>query len=189
MAGRNSFERALPFLRLLTAILYIFPKKFIVYIWFISDVLPRSIGAGVRYSIAVRLGATLGHNVLFGRRIYLDGFDSLVVGSNVSFHDGCYIDARGGLVIADDVSVAHQTTLITFEHSYLWPSSIPFKYQPLQYKSVSIGSNVWIGAGVRVLAGASIGSNAIIAAGSVAKGMLRGERIWGGAPARILREL
>src|SRR5690606_40549227 len=52
---------------------------------------------------------------------------------------------------------------------------------------VSVGSDVWIGAGSIVLDGISIGDGAIIAAGAVVNKDVPPYAIVGGVPARIIR--
>lgn len=49
--------------------------------------------------------------------------------------------------------------------------------------------NVWMGAGCTVLAGAEIGDNSVIAAGSVVKGKIPPNVVAAGVPCRVLRRL
>ena len=49
--------------------------------------------------------------------------------------------------------------------------------------------NVWMGAGRTVLAGAEIGDNSVIAAGSVVKGKIPPNVVAAGVPCRVLRRL
>lgn len=54
---------------------------------------------------------------------------------------------------------------------------------------VVIGDNVWLGAGVIVLKGVSIGVNSIIAPGSVVTSPIPENVIAGGVPARVIKTL
>lgn len=54
---------------------------------------------------------------------------------------------------------------------------------------VFIGDNVWIGAGCVLLPGCKIGDNAIVAAGSVVSGEVPAGELWGGVPARKIKNL
>jgi acetyltransferase-like isoleucine patch superfamily enzyme len=51
---------------------------------------------------------------------------------------------------------------------------------------IVLGDDVWIGANVVVLKGATIGHGAIVAAGSVVSKAIPPFEIWGGVPARKL---
>lgn len=50
-----------------------------------------------------------------------------------------------------------------------------------------IGNDVWIGAGVIVLRGATIGDGVILAAGSIVRGNVPSYEIWGGVPAKKIK--
>ena len=53
---------------------------------------------------------------------------------------------------------------------------------------IRIGSHVWIGGGVQILSGVTIGDHAVIAAGSVVTRDIPPNVLAGGVPCRILRE-
>ena len=55
--------------------------------------------------------------------------------------------------------------------------------------AASIGQNVFIGSGAKVLKGSSIGDNSVIGAGSVVSGTIPANVIAAGAPCRVLRSL
>jgi acetyltransferase-like isoleucine patch superfamily enzyme len=55
--------------------------------------------------------------------------------------------------------------------------------------ATTIGSNVWLGAGVIITGGSVIGDNVVVAAGSVVHGSLESGHVYGGVPARPLKEL
>lgn len=54
-------------------------------------------------------------------------------------------------------------------------------------KPITVGSNVWIGAGCTILAGVTIGSNTVVGAGSVVTRSLPGGVVAAGVPCRVLR--
>jgi acetyltransferase-like isoleucine patch superfamily enzyme len=56
-------------------------------------------------------------------------------------------------------------------------------------ESVEIGDNVFVGMGVRILKGSTIGSDSVIGAGAVVTGSIPAGVIAGGNPARVIREL
>ena len=55
--------------------------------------------------------------------------------------------------------------------------------------TVTVGSSVWIGAGVTVLPGVTIGDNTVIGAGSVVTRDIPSGVIAVGNPCRVLREI
>jgi len=52
-----------------------------------------------------------------------------------------------------------------------------------------VGANVWVGANCVLLPGVTIGDNALIAAGSVVTRDVPPNEIWGGVPARKLKDV
>jgi acetyltransferase-like isoleucine patch superfamily enzyme len=93
------------------------------------------------------------------------------------------------LEIGDDVAIGHFCSILTTEHIF-HDSSVAIKNQPLAYRPVKIGSDVWIGCNVTILAGVEIGPRTIIAAGSVVKHSFpAGHVIIGGIPARVLKDI
>jgi maltose O-acetyltransferase len=54
---------------------------------------------------------------------------------------------------------------------------------------VTVGNNVWVGANCVLLPGITIGDNSLIAAGSVVSRDVPPNEIWGGVPARKLKDV
>ena len=66
----------------------------------------------------------------------------------------------------------------------------PQRNRGLEYAyPITIGDNVWIGAGTIVLPGVSIGNNTVIGAGSVVNKSLPDHVLAVGNPCRIVRKL
>ena len=120
----------------------------------------------LRYLLLRNICAKFGDNVYVDNHVELRFPERLMIGSNVSINRQCYIDAMGGIEIGNDVSIAHQSSLVAFEHGYS-DLSLPIRKNPLVPSPIRIADDVWIGAGVRVLAGAAIENRCIVAAGSV----------------------
>ena len=98
------------------------------------------------------------------------------------------MDARGEISIGNDVSIAHGSSLLSFEHRFDDPD-IPIRDQPLTKGPIQINDNVWIGAGCRILSDTRIESRTIVAANAVVTKNPDGGCIYGGVPARKLKEL
>ncbi|GAB2518759.1 hypothetical protein GCM10027267_14350 [Paramicrobacterium agarici] len=98
----------------------------------------------------------------------------------------CYLDASGGIEIGSDVSIAHSTTIMSTNHTWL-DEKIPIRDQPVSLERTIIENDVWIGAGVRILAGVTIGSGAVVAAGAVVTANVPAHTIVGGVPAKVIK--
>lgn len=141
----------------------------------------------IRYICLKRCAKSCGDNVAVFSNIYLFNIHNLEIGDNVSFHPMCYINASGGIKVGNDVSIAHSSTIMSEEHKYD-DLNKNIKDQGFTFKRTTIGDNVWIGAGARILGGSTINSGSIIASGAVVKGNVNKNTIVGGIPAKIIKE-
>ena len=113
-----------------------------------------------------------GHHCHFGSRIY------------VNYHLTCVDDTH--IYIGDDTMLGPNVTIATAGHPIL-PS---LRKQVYQYNMpVHIGTCCWIGAGVIVLPGVTIGDNSVIGAGSVVTKDIPANVVAVGNPCRVLREI
>ena len=97
---------------------------------------------------------------------------------------GCTFLALGGITIEDDVFIGPQCVLATEYH----PEE-PATRHSLLTKPIVVKRNAWLGANVTVLAGVTIGENAIAAAGSVVTKDVPDNMVVAGSPARVIREI
>ena len=97
---------------------------------------------------------------------------------------GCTFLALGGITIEDGAFIGPHCVLATEYH----PED-PATRHSLLTKPIVVGRNVWLGADVKVLAGVTIGENAIVAAGSVVTKDVPANMVVAGSPARIIREI
>lgn len=182
---------------------YFFSKysRLIGYIFNIYSVLPfflRSIllsmlsfgkvGFLLRYFELKKSSEFVGENVYIAKKCILKNLKYFSCGINLSIHEFSYVDAAGGIEIGDNVSIAHNCSLVSFEHTWA-DLETPIKYNPTKLNSIKIGNDVWLGCGVRVLAGTVIEDRVIVAAGAVVKGTLESGYLYGGIPAKKLKKL
>lgn len=144
-------------------------------------------GLVVRYILIKSLTKKCGDNVSIHPSVMIFAPENLEIGDNVSIHPFCYIDATGGISIGNDVSIAHASTVMSTEHEYK-AKDIPIKDQGVSMSPTVIHDNVWIASGVRILAGTVISAGTIVAAGAVAKNRLKANSIYGGIPAKHLKD-
>ncbi|EPW6435929.1 TPA: acyltransferase [Vibrio parahaemolyticus] len=164
------------------------PRFILNYLMYFTYILPSPMSFALRYIIVSGLVNSIGDNVYIGDNVTLKNAKNINIGNNVSIHNNCYLDGAGVINIGDDVSIAHNSSIISFEHTWE-DQTVPIKYNPTVLKPVFIDKDVWIGCGVRVLAGTSIQSRSIVAAGSVVKGTIEAGSIVGGVPAKVIRRI
>lgn len=109
-------------------------------------------------------------------------------------HFGKYIYANFNLTLVDDTHIyvgdytmfGPNVTIATAGH----PILPELRQQGYQYNiPVRIGKNCWLGAGVIVLPGITIGDNTVVGAGSVVTKDLPSNVVAVGNPCRVLREI
>lgn len=112
----------------------------------------------------------------FGRHI--------TIGKNVFINHACSFLDLGGITIEDDVLIGPRVNLTTENH----PTD-PLRRKSLVLNSILIKRNAWLGAGVTVLPGVTIGENAIVAAGAVVTKDVADNTIVGGIPAKFIKSI
>ena len=160
------FYRFKPAILILARITGLLPKPLLRILYGFCQPFGGLLFVLIRYLLLRNLCASVGDNVFVDNHVEIRFAERLSLGSNVSIHRNCYIDAMGGISIGDDVSIAHQCSLVAFEHAWA-DQSLPIRKNPLEPAPIDIAGDVWIGAGVRVLAGARIARRCIVGAGSV----------------------
>lgn len=128
-----------------------------------------------------------------GDECYVESpFYSNFGGRNVHFGNGVYANFNLTLVddthiyVGDYTMIGPNVTIATAGH----PILPQLRQQGLQYNMpVRIGRNCWLGAGVIVLPGVTIGDNVVVGAGSVVTKDLPSNVVAVGSPCRVLREV
>jgi maltose O-acetyltransferase len=113
-----------------------------------------------------------GHNLRLGRNVYAN-------------HNLVILDCAI-VTLGDDVQIAPNVLISTAGH----PVDPEVRRSGLEFaRSITIGNNVWLGAGVLVLPGVTIGDNTTVGAGSVVTRSLPANCVAFGNPCRVVREL
>lgn len=108
---------------------------------------------------------------------------TIVIGSNCSVNPYCILYGHGGLRIENSVRIAAHSVIIPANHIFS-DRSIPIYKQGIDAKGIIIEEDVWVGAGVRILDGVTVGKGSIIAAGAVITKCVEQFGIYAGVPAR-----
>ena len=109
-----------------------------------------------------------------------------VMGRRVQISTGCFVGAGpGGLTLGDDVLISPNCTILT--GTYVFDRlDVPLPEQGTVSKGVRIGHRVWVGSNSVILAGAELGDNVIVSAGSVVSGQVPPNSIVLGNPAKVI---
>jgi acetyltransferase-like isoleucine patch superfamily enzyme len=110
---------------------------------------------------------------------------NITLGDDVRINAGCTLQAHAPIEIGSLTMIAAGVTIVTANHDLAKRGIEAFN--TLRPEPVRIGSNVWLGAGVIVLPGVTIGDGCVVGAGSVVTGDLPPEMICFGVPARAVR--
>ncbi len=106
---------------------------------------------------------------------------NLVIGERCGF-SGTVIGCFKEIIIEDNVRIGANTLITDGD----WHEDDPRSGNP---RPIRIGKNVWLGEGVKVLKGVSIGENSVIGAGSVVTKNIPSNVIAAGNPCRIIKPL
>lgn len=184
--GRQLFQTAKPILSGVTKLISLLPTSLCELTFTLCRNLPTKAGIAVRYVLLSRLARACGDNVAIFEGVYLFHIAKMQIGNNVSIHQMCYLDAFGGIDIGSDVAIAHGSTIMTTEHNYQ-DVAAAIRDAGCSASPVRISDDVWIGAGVKVLAGVTIGSHSVVGAGAVVTRDVESNSVAAGVPARRLK--
>lgn len=139
-----------------------------------------------KYPILRALFASMGENVYIESNFQCEFGFNISIGNNVYLnHDMIILDCHE-VTIGNDVYVGPRVGLYAANHA-----EDPFERADhvVYAKPIHIGDKVWLGAGVHVLQGVTIGANSIIGAGSVVTKDIPENVIAAGNPCKVIRPI
>lgn len=111
---------------------------------------------------------------------------NITVGDNFFANVNLVVLDGAKVTIGDNVFIAPNVGIYTAGH----PLDVKRRNAGLEYAyPVTIGDNVWIGAGVSILPGVTIGDNSVIGAGSVVTCDVPPDVVAAGNPCRIIKKI
>lgn len=156
-----------------------------------------SVGDNVTISDHVTLiargekGITLSDGVRLQDRVYLDterveeGY--ITVGKGVYIGTGTTLFGHRGLEIGDDCLLAQGINLTPYSHIFDDPSRIIYS-QGGHCEKVTIGNDVYIGMGCKIMYSGNIGEGSVIGCGSTVVKPIPPYSVAVGTPARVIKE-
>jgi acetyltransferase-like isoleucine patch superfamily enzyme len=120
-------------------------------------------------------------------------------GSKIRVHEGearigaksvlgqeCTISAFQHVSIGRECIVADRVMLIDFDHGVVEVER-PIREQGIYKRDVRVGHNVWIGYGVAILRGATVGDNCVLGTSTIVTKDVPDNAVAAGVPVRVLR--
>jgi maltose O-acetyltransferase len=141
---------------------------------------------GGRRRLLEQLLGSIGDHVEIRPPLYVDYGSNISIGPRTFVNYGLMALDAATITIGDDVQIGPNVQLLTPTHPLdagprrdKWESAAP----------IVIGDNVWLGGGVIVLPGVTIGADTVVGSGSVVTRDLPPGVLAVGNPARVVREL
>lgn len=139
-----------------------------------------------RTRILRELLASVGEGVEIRPPFHCDYGSQIRIGARTFVNFGLVALDVTSITIGDDVQIGPNVQLLTPTHP-IDPEERRSKVEAA--KPISIGDNAWLGGGVIVCPGVSIGANTVVGAGAVVVRDLPANVVAVGNPARIVRNI
>ena len=122
-------------------------------------------------------------------KLYADRPNGIIeIGKNCRIHGTC-LHAYKKIIIGDNCLIAANTHIIDGNgHQLCMDAPENRLIMSDEGKDIIIEDNVWIAANCIILGGSHIGKGSVITAGSVVKGVVPPNCIFGGNPAKLIKE-
>ena len=135
------------------------------------------------YSLAKELfHGQVGENTLIFGQLTAVLPKNVTIGSGCTIMDGCVMMGAGGITIENNVLIGAQVKLISNNHDI-------YDRPVLTVKPVLIKEGAWIGAGVSILPGVTVGKYAVVGTNSVVTKDIPDYAVAVGIPAKIIKYL
>ncbi len=114
--------------------------------------------------------------------------ENITLGENIRIQSGCVLWAspNAKIIIGDRTGLGPGTMVFSSNHKFA-PGRNYYE-QEWTEQDVTVGHDVWVGAGSTIVAGVSIGDGCVVAAGSVVTRDLPPDSVAAGIPARVIKD-
>jgi acetyltransferase-like isoleucine patch superfamily enzyme len=131
--------------------------------------------------------------VMHGAILHVYNFRNLpnagiTIGKDCLVGEYSIIRGQGGVTLGDRVYTSPFTQIIAVNHIFDDPTR-PFIEQGITAEGIVIEDDVWLGAGAVITDGVRVGKGAIIAAGAVVTKDVPPHTVYGGVPAKLIKEI
>ncbi len=111
----------------------------------------------------------------------------IAIGHNCSVNPFAIVYGHGGVRIGNGVRIAAHSVIIPANHN-VPATGTPLYQSGISASGITIGDDVWIGSGARILDGVSVNNHAVVGAGAVVTKSVPAGATVAGVPARVIRE-
>jgi maltose O-acetyltransferase len=154
------------------------------------SLLPHNALNRVRTVIYRVAGLKIGNGTVIMGAVTLVGTEPIAsmleIGANCRINSPLYIELTAPVKIGNDVGIGHHVVLITTDHQTGDSAS---RAGMSICSPITIDAGAWIGAGSTILPGVTVGAGAVVAAGSLVTQSVLPNRVVGGVPARVVKNL
>ncbi|MCC5452061.1 sugar O-acetyltransferase [Rheinheimera sp. UJ51] len=140
----------------------------------------------IRRTLQQDLFAEVGRDVFIEPPFFCDYGQHIRLGDKVFFNFNCVVLDVGWVTIGNNVFFGPAVQIYTVNHPLVADERRSGIEQALP---INIADDVWIGGGVIICPGVSIGARSVIAAGSVVTKDVPADVVVAGNPGRVLRSL
>lgn len=139
------------------------------------------------HQVQIGKDCTLEPDIYFKFDGYWQPGPSVIIGNHVFIGRGVEFNVQGKIEIGDDSGIGSGCVLADHNHA---TASVAdrMRNQPVEIEAIWIGRDVIVGVNSVILKGVHLGDGAVVGAGSVVTRSIPANEIWGGNPARKIKE-
>lgn len=157
----------------------------------------RSVGRHVK--IAKNVTIIGAHNISIGHHVRIDPYtiitsstEAVTIGHHVHIGAGCFLAGGGGINIENYAGLSQHVKIYSTSDDYsgdfMTNPTIPNEFTNVHKETVTIAKHAIAGAGSIIMPGTHMDMGSVLGALSMASGTLESFKIYGGVPAKYLKD-